>query len=229
MLHYRQTGRFGRELWKQARPWQTLMRESSARLRARLPDAPGDRRHGSRAGQLDLRRPLPAALAATPSSRKSHGWVLVQSRPPAPRTRRSIPSVRSALYYDIAFAEGTAGTVQRPAYPTGGTLRENYKTEAAVRPDPSTLPRPIADIILKAMIEVFYQDGKHPAILRDNDGRPSSQLIEDTYDLHFASRDDDPRRVFARAPGPAGGMAQSGLPHLRRPERRRSGERRRRG
>lgn len=49
----------------------------------------------------------------------------------------------------------------------------------------SELAEPIADILIQSMIDVFYQDGKHPKILRSNDGRPSTELVEEAYRLLF--------------------------------------------
>jgi hypothetical protein len=187
MLHYRQTGRFGRALWEQAQAVKDAEERDHARAYALgylthlATDVTGHALVNSISGgpfRLHWQRHhlvenhMDAFWCKADPLRPGHGDQYPQL-------------TESALYYDIAFAKDTAGPVQRPAYPTGGTLRENYRRRRLLSLDPPTLPSPIADVILKAMIDVYYQDGKHPANLRDNDGRPSSQLVEDTYDLLF--------------------------------------------
>ncbi len=49
----------------------------------------------------------------------------------------------------------------------------------------SDLPDVVGQILLKSMVDVFYQGGPHPKILRDNDGRPSADLIAEAYSLLF--------------------------------------------
>jgi hypothetical protein len=186
MLHYRQTGRFGHALWKQAQAVKDADERNDARayvlgyLTHLATDVTGHAFVNSISGgpfRLHWQRHhlvenhMDAFWCKADPLRPGHGDQYPQL-------------TESALYYDIAFADGTANPVQRPAYPTGGTLRENYRRRRLLDLD-SALPSPLADVIINAIIDVFYQDGKHPAILRDNDGRPSSQLIEDTYDLLF--------------------------------------------
>src|SRR6266566_4978104 len=54
-------------------------------------------------------------------------WYL--NDPLAPSLGADYPQLtESALYYDVAFAgDGTGSVVNRPAYPTGGTMRENWE------------------------------------------------------------------------------------------------------
>ena len=186
MLHYRQTGRFVRALWKQA----VAVKEPDEREHAQAyvlgylthlaTDVTGHALVNSISGgpfRLHWQRHhlvenhMDAFWCKADPLRPGHGDQYPQL-------------TESALYYDIAFAEDSADPVQRPAYPTGGTLRENYRRRRLLDLD-SALPSPLNDVIINAMIDVFYQDGKHPAILRDNDGRPSSQLVDETYDLLF--------------------------------------------
>ena len=81
MFHYRETYRFGAELWKRAS-------ETARRWAARalpgvcvgMDDAPGYRRHRSRVRQREGGWSLPPALAAPPSCRESYGLPGLQHR-----------------------------------------------------------------------------------------------------------------------------------------------------
>jgi len=89
----------------------------------------------------------------------------------------------SALYFDIAFkADGSP--VPRPPYPTGETLREKWTRRRLLDID-SELPDSVASALLDAMVQTFYQGRPHPKILVDNDGRPSPELIKEAYRLLF--------------------------------------------
>ena len=91
----------------------------------------------------------------------------------------------SALYFDIAFAGDDHGVVSRPPYPTGNTLRERYVRRRTLDID-SELPDGIAELLIKAIEDVYYQKGElHPQILRDDDGKPNIDLIGKTYALLF--------------------------------------------
>ncbi|HMD89215.1 MAG TPA: zinc dependent phospholipase C family protein [Anaerolineaceae bacterium] len=103
----------------------------------------------------------------------------------APKNGDRYPQLtESALYYDFAFEDGTNNPVARPAYPTGDTLRETWERRRMLDID-SLMPDNVANALVAAMVDIFYQGGPHPKILRDNDGRPSSDLIKQSYDLYF--------------------------------------------
>jgi hypothetical protein len=103
----------------------------------------------------------------------------------APRSGNNYPQLtESALYYDIAFQDGTGNAVNRPSYPTGGTLRENWERKRLLDVD-STMADPLPDILLQSIMDVFYKDGQHPKILRTDDGRPSPDIIKEAYDLFY--------------------------------------------
>jgi hypothetical protein len=102
-----------------------------------------------------------------------------------PRSGDQYPQLtESALYYDLAFDERDETAVPRPSYPTGDTMRENWERKRKLDID-SKLPGSISQLLIDAMIDVFYQGGPHPKILRDNDGRPSPELIGEAYRLFF--------------------------------------------
>jgi hypothetical protein len=89
----------------------------------------------------------------------------------------------SAMYYDVAFGDD-GSVIKRPSYPTGDTLRDNWTRRRKLDLD-SELPDPIPQVIVDAIKDVFYQGAKHPVVLRDNDGRPSEDLIKEAYRLLF--------------------------------------------
>jgi hypothetical protein len=101
-----------------------------------------------------------------------------------PRAGDQYPQfTESALYFDIAFDEADGGVVQRPAYPAGDTLRENWERGRKLDID-SELPEGIADLLLSAIEDLFYGPGDpHPRILHSNDGRPTPELISEAYRL----------------------------------------------
>lgn len=110
-------------------------------------------------------------------------WYL--NDPGSPKSGDKYPQLsESALYFDIAFDEETNGTVSRPSYPNGGTLRDNWERKSLLDID-SKMPDPLPNVLMQSMIDVFYKGGPHPKILRDNDGRPSAELVKDAYDLFF--------------------------------------------
>ena len=100
-----------------------------------------------------------------------------------PRSGDQYPQfTESALYYDLAFGDD-GGVVPRPSYPTGDTLRENWERGRKLDID-SDLPDGIADLLAAAIEDCYYgEGGSHPKILRDNDGRPSPELIAEAYRL----------------------------------------------
>ena len=90
----------------------------------------------------------------------------------------------SALYYDIAFGPDNK-PVARPPYPAGDSLRDRYVRRRTLDID-SDLPDAIAELLVQAMENVYYVDGElHPQILRDDDGKPNVELIQQTYALLF--------------------------------------------
>jgi hypothetical protein len=101
-----------------------------------------------------------------------------------PRAGDQYPQfTESALYYDIAFDEDDDDVVDRPSYPTGDTLRENWERARKLDID-SELPDGIADLLAQVIEDLYYgQGGSHPKILHDNDGRPSPDLIAEAYRL----------------------------------------------
>jgi hypothetical protein len=110
-------------------------------------------------------------------------WYLNDSTSPA--NGADYPELtESALYFDIAFAEKDGvSPVARPPYPTGGTLRDNYNRQSLLDID-SDMPDPLPNVILQAMLDVWYPNGQHPEIL-PGDGRPTADMIRQAYDLFF--------------------------------------------
>jgi hypothetical protein len=103
----------------------------------------------------------------------------------SPKNGNQYPQLtESALYYDIAFTK-TGGTVNRPTYPRGETLRENWERKRKLDID-SDLADPIADVLLQTMKDVYYKVGeKHPEILQGTDGQPTTDQIDEAYRLLF--------------------------------------------
>lgn len=181
MLHYRDTGHFARSLWREAQQ-------------------KGD--DGAQAYALGYMTHLATdvtghafvnAISGGPFRLHWQRHHLVENHmdaewylqdPLSPRSTTQYPQLtESALYYDIAFGDD-GGVRPKPSYPTGNTLRDNWERRRKLDID-SDLPDVVADILLSAMIDVFYQGEPHPKILRDNDGRPSTDLIKEAYRLLF--------------------------------------------
>lgn len=187
MLHYRRTGQFGRELWNQARKFDTEERRDKAAAYAL-----GYMTHVA----TDVTgHALVNAICGGPFRLQWQRHHLVENHmdafrylrdPTGPARGGQYPQLtESALYYDIAFAENGDGPVPRPTYPTGNTLRDNWTRRRLLDLD-SELADPIAELLHSTITQVFYRDGKHPKILRDSDGKPSTELIAETYRLLFA-------------------------------------------
>ncbi|MGA7317450.1 MAG: zinc dependent phospholipase C family protein [Silvibacterium sp.] len=182
MLHYRETGSFARAIWKNA----DASKDDGARAYALgyithiATDVTGHAFVNSISGgpfRLHWQR------HHLVENHMDAFWYL--NDPNSPRVGNNYPQLtESALYFDIAFDEDTNGTVSRPSYPTGGTLRENWERKSLLDID-SDMPDPLPDVLLQSMIDVFYQGGPHPKILSDNNGRPSSDLIRQAYDLFY--------------------------------------------
>ena len=187
MLHYRRTGQFGRALWHAA----SNMPDEDQRARAQA-YALGYITH---VGADVTGHALVNSISGGPFRLHWQRHHLVENHMDAfwylrdtlrPGSSTQYPQLtESALYYDIAFDEEDDSPVARPAYPTGGTLRENWQRRRLLDLD-STLASPVAELLHQSIKDVFYSDGKHPRILREDDGRPTVELIEETYRLLFA-------------------------------------------
>jgi hypothetical protein len=182
MLHYRDTGQFARAIWKNA----DANGSDAARAYALgyithiATDVTGHAFVNSISGgpfRLHWQR------HHLVENHMDAFWYLRD--PTSARTGNNYPQLtESALYFDIAFEEDTDGVVSRPSYPTGGTLRQNWERKRLLDID-SKLPGDLADILRRAMTDVWYPNGKHPLILDRTDGRPAPDLIADAYDLFF--------------------------------------------
>lgn len=187
MLHYRRTGQFGRALWRAA----SAMEDATLRERAQA-YALGYITH---VGADVTGHAFVNAIAGGPFRLHWQRHHLVENHmdafwylrdPNRPGSTTQYPQLtESALYYDIAFDESDGGMVARPGYPTGGTLRENWERRRLLDLD-SELAAPIAELLHDAIKDVFYSNGVHPRILREEDGRPTVELIGETYRLLFA-------------------------------------------
>ncbi len=187
MLHYRRTGQFGRALWRAAGG----MADAEARARAQA-YALGYITH---VGADVTGHAFVNSIAGGPFRLHWQRHHLVENHmdafwylrdPNRPGSTTQYPQVtESALYYDIAFDEADGSAVARPGYPTGNTLRENWERRRLLDLD-SELAAPIAQLLHDAIRDVFYSNGKHPRILREEDGRPTVELIKETYRLLFA-------------------------------------------
>ena len=186
MLHYRQTGQFGRALWERANQYPDPADRDKAKayvlgyLTHMGTDVTGHPFVNSVAGgpyRLHWQRHHLA------ENHMDAFWYLKDILRPG--SGNQYPQLtESALYYDIAFAGETNAPVNRPSYPTGGTLRDNWKRRRLLDLD-SELASPIAELLYNAISDVFYKDDKHPKILRGDDGKPDAQLIGETYNLLF--------------------------------------------
>jgi len=187
MLHYRRTGQFGRALWRSA----SSIGDAEQREKAQA-YALGYMTH---VGADVTGHAFVNAIAGGPFRLHWQRHHLVENHmdafwylrdPNRPGSSTQYPQfTESALYYDIAFAEADGSVVSRPGYPTGNTLRENWERRRLLDID-STLAEPIATLLHDAIKDVFYSSGVHPRILREEDGRPTVALIEETYRLLFA-------------------------------------------
>ena len=187
MLHYRRTGQFGRVLWQVA----SEIKDDDLRAKAQA-YALGYITH---VGTDVTGHALVNTIAGGPfrlhwqrhhlvENHMDAFWYLRDANRPGSTTQYG-QLTESALYYDIAFNEGDASAVQRPSYPTGNSMRENWVRRRKLDLD-SKLAEPVAGLLHKAIEEVFYRNGKHPRILRDNDGKPTLELIDQTYRLLFS-------------------------------------------
>jgi hypothetical protein len=182
MLHYRDTGQFARAIWKNANASDSDAARAYALgyITHIATDVTGHAFVNSISGgpfRLHWQR------HHLVENHMDAFWYLHD--PVSPRVGDNYPQLtESALYFDIAFQEGTNGTVSRPSYPTGGTLRQNWERKRLLDID-STLPDDLAEVLRQSMKDVWYPNGKHPLILDRTDGRPAPDLIADAYDLFF--------------------------------------------
>jgi hypothetical protein len=186
MLHYRRTGQFGRALWRSA----SAIDDAEQREKAQA-YALGYMTH---VGADVTGHAFVNAIAGGPFRLHWQRHHLVENHmdsfwylrdPNRPGSSTQYPQfTESALYYDVAFDESDGGVVSRPGYPTGHTLRENWERRRLLDID-STLAEPIATLLHNAIKDVFYSNGVHPRILREEDGRPTVELIVETYRLLF--------------------------------------------
>jgi hypothetical protein len=181
MLHYRDTGIFGRALWQAA----DTVQDDGARAYALgylthiATDVTGHAFVNSISGGPFRQHWQRHHLV---ENHMDAYWYLRD--PLRPGFNGQYPQwTESALYFDIAF-KADGGVVARPPYPTGETLREKWVRRRVLDID-SDLPDSVATALLDAMVQTFYQGRPHPKILRDNDGRPSPKLIKEAYKLFF--------------------------------------------
>ncbi|MEY8689091.1 MAG: zinc dependent phospholipase C family protein, partial [Leptothrix sp. (in: b-proteobacteria)] len=186
MLHYRRTGQFGRALWQTASAIEDAQQREKAQAYALG--------YITHVGADVTGHAFVNAIAGGPFRLHWQRHHLVENHmdsfwylrdPNRPGSSTQYPQfTESALYYDIAFDEADGAVVSRPGYPTGNTLRENWERRRLLDID-STLAEPIATLLHDAISDVFYSNGIHPRILREEDGRPTVELIEETYRLLF--------------------------------------------
>jgi hypothetical protein len=181
MGHYRRTGAFGRALWEHA---DGDMADDGLRAYALG--------YISHLGTDTTAHSFVNTICGGPFRTHWQRHHLVENHMDAlwylqdglgPRSGDQYPQLtESALYYDIAFGDGDS-VVTRPSYPTGDTMRENWERGRKLDID-SDLPDSIAGLLVQVMKDLYYgEDGSHPKILQDNDGRPSPELIGEAYRL----------------------------------------------
>jgi hypothetical protein len=181
MLHYRDTGQFARAIWRNADATNSDQARAYALgyITHVATDVTGHAFVNSIAGgpfRLHWQR------HHLVENHMDAYWYL--NDPTGPRSGDNYPQLtESALYYDIAFQDGTGDAVTRPAYPTGGTMRENWDRKRLLDID-SSMPDPLPGILLQSMLDVFYPGDQHPKIL-SGDGRPTPNLVTEAYDLFF--------------------------------------------
>jgi len=193
MLHYRATGRFGQQLWANARKQRDQGQWAYALgyLTHIATDVTGHafvnaisggpfRTHWQRHHLVE--------------NHMDAYWYLHDDAQQAPRTMAGYEQwTESALYFEVGFDDGQDNApLQRPMIPTGRTLRENWERKRLLDKD-SKLPDEIAELLVQTIKDVFYPPNTtdpHPLILRtnvgsDTEGLPSAALIEEAYDVFW--------------------------------------------
>jgi hypothetical protein len=228
MLHYRATGNFARNLWKNAN-----VSAKASGNDAVLAYALGYITHVA----TDVTgHPFVNSVVGGPFRLHWQRHHLVENHmdalwylndPTAPRFVNPSCSngspvdypqlTESALYFDIAFEDGTGNPVMRPPYCTGNTLREGWQRRRDLDKD-SKLPDPLPDLLRQTMFDTWYPDNlvppAHPLILDPTDGRPQAKQIQEAYDLlyrylkfatvdGFSHEPPDPPAVFPNLDFPA--------------------------
>lgn len=214
MLHYRASGRFAQNLWKNANA------SGSDPVRAY---ALGYITHIA----TDVTgHPFVNSIVGGPFRLHWQRHHLVENHMDAlwylndsfsPKNGDNYPQfTESALYYDIAF-NPDGSSIPRPPYPPGGTLRDCWQRSRDLDQD-SSLPDPLPDILRQTMFDTWYTDSltppDHPLILDPTDGRPQADQIRQAYDLFyrylkyatldgFSHEPPDPPQVFPNINFPA--------------------------
>lgn len=186
MLHYRATGQFARNLWKNAAATkdESVMAYALGYITHVATDVTGHAYVNSIVGgpyRLHWQR------HHLTENHMDALWYL--NDPLSPAMGMNYPQLtESALYYDIAFDKTTGNAVPRPPYPTGGTLRDCWLRSKALDQD-SKLPSALADLLRQTMFDTWYPDKAqppaHPVILDPTDGRPQAKQISEAYDLFY--------------------------------------------
>ena len=215
MLHYRATGQFARNLWKNAdASGSDAVRAYALGYMTHIgTDVTGHSFVNSIVGgpyRLHWQR------HHLVENHMDSLWYL--NDPLSPKMGANYPQLtESALYYDIAFDMGTGNPLMRPPYPTGNTMREAWNRKRALDQD-SALPDPLPEILRQTMFDTWYPDGippvDHPLILDPTDGRPQVKHVREAYDLFyrylklvtvdgFTAEPPDPPDVFPNLDFPA--------------------------
>jgi hypothetical protein len=191
MLHYRDTGRFGRALWANAQGDAEGPKAYALGYLTHLAtDVTGHAVVNAISGGPFRTQWQRHHLA---ENHIDAYWYRLDKSAGAPRTMAGYEQwTESALYFDIAFDEAMEnGPVLRPPIPAGRSMRENWERKRLLDKD-SKLPEEIAQLLLDTIESVFYAgdpEPPHPLILRPDvgstGGRPTLKLIQEAYDVLF--------------------------------------------
>lgn len=189
MLHYRATGQFARNLWKNADASgsDAVRAYALGYITHVATDVTGHAFVNSIVGgpfRLHWQR------HHLTENHMDALWYLNDSMSPMSGSMYT-ELTESALYYDIAFDKSTGNPIPRPQYcppACGRTMRDNWQRSQALDQD-SSLPDPLPDILRQTMFDTWYPDNvqppAHPVILDPLDGRPQAQQIREAYDLFY--------------------------------------------
>jgi hypothetical protein len=191
MLHYRDTGRFGRALWNLAQGDEEGPKAYALGYLTHLAtDVTGHAVVNAISGGPFRTQWQRHHLA---ENHIDAYWYLLDKAANAPRTTAGYEQwTESALYFDIAFDDTMEDApLTRPPVPTGRSMRENWTRKRLLDKD-SRLPEEIAQLLLDTIEAVFYEgkpEPPHPLILRPDvgsiGGRPTVKLIQEAYDVLF--------------------------------------------